>query len=167
MITLHTNYGDISIELDHEHTPITAENFLRYAQEGFYADTLFHRVIPGFMIQGGGHDRDFDLKDTHESIQNEAGAGGKNVRGSLAMARTGHPHSASSQFFINLVDNAFLNYQSDTPQGYGYCVFGHVVQGMDVVDRIAAVKTGHYAGHQDVPVEQVVIERVSLDNSVA
>lgn len=163
MITLHTNYGDIKIALDFEHAPKTAQNFLNYCKKGFYNNTIFHRVIDGFMIQGGGMDAQMLEKDTDAPIKNEANNGLKNKRGSLAMARTMDPHSASSQFFINTVDNDFLNFKSETPQGWGYCVFGNVVEGMDVVDKISKVKTGNYGFHQDVPKESVVIESVCVD----
>lgn len=162
MVTLHTNYGDIEIELDFENTPITAENFLKYAKEGYYDRTIFHRVIGNFMIQGGGFQESMGLKDKKPSIINEADKGGQNKRGAIAMARTSDPQSASTQFFINVVDNNFLNFKSKTPDGWGYCVFGKVVNGMDVVDKIKAVKTTSRAGHQDVPVDDVVIEKVTV-----
>lgn len=162
MIKLHTNHGTITLELDTKATPKTAENFLAYAQEGFYDGTIFHRVINGFMIQGGGFDTDMRQKKTKAVISNEADKGQSNLRGTIAMARTSDPHSASSQFFINVVDNPFLNFKSATDNGWGYCVFGKVIEGMDVVDKIKAVPTTHRAGHQDVPVENVVIERVEV-----
>lgn len=162
MITLHTNYGDISIELDFKSTPTTAQNFLDYAKSGFYNGVIFHRVINGFMIQGGGFDQDMKQKTTKAPIENEADKGGKNLRGSLAMARTSDPHSASAQFFINVVDNAFLNHSAKTSSGWGYCVFGRVTQGLEVLDKIKAVPTTTRAGHENVPVSPVVIEKVSI-----
>ncbi len=161
-VKLHTNLGDIVIELYPEKAPKTVENFLRYVREGFYDGTLFHRVIPGFMIQGGGLTPDMRPKPTHPPIPNEADNGLKNERGTVAMARTSDPHSATSQFFINLKDNPFLDFTSPDPQGYGYCVFGKVVEGMDVVDAIARVPTTSRAGHKDVPVEPVVIEKAEV-----
>ena len=163
MITLHTNFGDIAIELDKENTPVTAENFVNYAQSGFYNGTIFHRVIGGFMIQGGGFDADMKQKTTKETIANEAKKGQKNKRGTVAMARTGDPHSATAQFFINLVDNDFLNFTSESSNGWGYCVFGTVTSGLDVVDKIKAVKTATKGGHQNVPEENVVIEKVTVE----
>jgi peptidyl-prolyl cis-trans isomerase B (cyclophilin B) len=163
MITLQTNFGDIAIELDHENTPITAKNFLEYAKEGFFDGTIFHRVIDKFMIQGGGFQPGMTQKTTKKTIENEADKGQKNMRGTLAMARTSDPHSASSQFFINVVDNNFLNCTSKSPNGWGYCVFGKVVSGMDVVDKIKAVQTTSRGGHQDVPVDDVVIEKVIVN----
>lgn len=163
MITLETNYGPIKVELDYVNTPLTAKNFLEYAKSGFYDDTLFHRVIDSFMIQGGGFDSKMDQKKGRDTIENEADKGQPNNRGTLAMARTGQPHSASSQFFINLKDNTFLNFKNKTPDHWGYCVFGKVVEGMDVVDKIAKVKTTSRSGHQDVPVDHVVIERVVVE----
>ncbi|MDF1797110.1 MAG: peptidylprolyl isomerase [Coxiellaceae bacterium] len=158
MIKLQTNMGDILIELDDKNTPATAENFRQYVKDGFYDGVIFHRVIDGFMVQGGGFDADMNEKETRDSIQNEANKGGSNVVGTLAMARTPDPHSASAQFFINVKDNKFLDFKAETPDGWGYCVFGKVVDGMDVVNKIKDVKTGNNAGHQDVPVEPVVIE---------
>ena len=158
MITLKTNHGDITLELDFDNTPNTANNFLAYAKEGFYNDTIFHRVIDDFMIQGGGFTKDMKQKENNGSIKNEADKGGKNVRGSIAMARTSDPHSASSQFFINVKDNHFLNYESE--DNWGYCVFGKVTEGLDVLDKIKVVKTGFKAGHSDVPLEDVVITEV-------
>jgi peptidyl-prolyl cis-trans isomerase B (cyclophilin B) len=157
MVTLKTNFGDIKIELYTEESPIGCANFLEYVKSGFYKDTLFHRVINGFMIQGGGMDKDFKDKKTNAPIKNEAANQLPNVRGSVAYARTQVVDSATSQFFINLVDNDFLNFRSPTPQGYGYCVFGKVVEGMDVVDKIAKVKTTSRGFHQDVPADPVVI----------
>lgn len=162
MIKLHTNHGVISVELDFEKAPATAENFLQYARDGFYDGTIFHRVINGFMIQGGGMEPGMKEKPNREPINNEADNGLENLNGTLAMARTNDPHSATSQFFINVKDNAFLNHSSPTPQGWGYCVFGKVVEGMDVVEAIKGVKTGSHGMHQDVPVEDVIIERVEI-----
>lgn len=163
MITLHTNHGDIKIELDHQNTPVTAKNFETYAKEGFYNDTIFHRVIDGFMIQGGGFETAMQEKVTKAPIDNEADKGGSNLRGTIAMARTMDPHSASSQFFINVKDNLFLDHKGKTPDGWGYCVFGKVVEGMDVIDSIKGVQTTHRRGHDDVPVDDVVIENVTVD----
>lgn len=162
MITLHTNFGDISIELDFEKAPKSSENFLQYAKDGFYEGVIFHRVIPGFMVQGGGFDADMNQKETREQIENEADNGLKNDRGTLAMARTNDPHSASAQFFINLVDNNFLNHSGKTSQGWGYAVFAKVTEGMDVVDKIKDTPTGSHGGHQDVPRENVIIEKVTI-----
>lgn len=163
MITLHTNFGDISIELDFDKAPKTAANFKQYCEEGFYSDTIFHRVIDGFMIQGGGMNIDMSEKETRDNIENEADNGLKNDRGTLAMARTMEPHSASAQFFINLKDNDFLNHSGKNTQGWGYCVFGKVSEGMDVVDKIKAVKTGNSGFHQDVPKDPVIIEKVTVE----
>ncbi|MHB1238921.1 MAG: peptidylprolyl isomerase [Gammaproteobacteria bacterium] len=162
MIKLHTNRGTIGIELDHEHAPQTAANFLRYARDGFYEGTLFHRVIRGFMIQGGGLDPDMRTKQTQPPIQNEADNGLHNRTGTVAMARTQDPHSATAQFFINVADNAFLDHTAATPAGWGYCVFGRVADGMDVVREVETVGTGSRSGHQDVPTEDVIIERVEV-----
>jgi peptidyl-prolyl cis-trans isomerase B (cyclophilin B) len=162
---METNYGTITIELDAENAPVTTENFLSYVRDGFFTDTLFHRVIPNFMIQGGGFLSGMVQKQTNTPIENEADNGLGNDRGTIAMARTMDPHSASSQFFINLKDNSFLNHTGKNPQGWGYCVFGKVVEGMDVVDKIAAVATGNNAGHADVPVEDVIITNVEETNS--
>lgn len=157
MVTLKTSCGDIRIELFEKEAPETVKNFLAYVDSGFYRDTLFHRVIPSFMIQGGGMDRDFRQKPTNPPVKNEAANQLPNRRGTIAMARTNVVDSATSQFFINLVDNDFLNFRAPTPQHYGYCVFGRVVEGMDVVDKIAKVKTGVRGMHRDVPQEEVVI----------
>lgn len=160
---IETNLGQIFLELDKDNTPKTTENFLNYIQADFYRDTIFHRVIDGFMIQGGGFDASMNQKNPlFDPIENEAKQGKQNKRGSIAMARTSDPHSASAQFFINVKDNHFLNFQSETLQGFGYCVFGEVTQGMEVVDKIKAVKTGHQAGHQDVPKEAVVVHKVEI-----
>lgn len=163
MIKLHTSEGIISLELDAEKAPATVANFERYAREGFYDGTIFHRVIDGFMIQGGGLNADMINKPTHEPIQNEADNGLGNDRGTVAMARTNDPHSATAQFFINVKDNAFLNHRMPSGDGWGYCVFGKVVDGMDVVDRIKSVATTTVSFHQDVPVEPVLIEKVEFD----
>ena len=159
MVKLHTNFGIITLELDQEKAPVTVENFLHYVNSGFYDNTIFHRVIDDFMIQGGGLESDMKQKNTQAPIQNEAANGLKNDAYTIAMARTADVHSATSQFFINVANNGFLNYQSATPQGFGYCVFGKVIEGQDVVDKIKKVKTGNAAGHQNVPVEDVIIEK--------
>ena len=157
MITIKTTFGDINIELFEKESPITTANFLEYVRAGFYNNTIFHRVIPGFMIQGGGFDTDFVQKPTNKPIKNEAANQLSNKRGTLAMARTQVVDSATCQFFISLVDNDFLDYKAPVPQYYGYCVFGKVVSGMEVVDKIAEVQTGSRGMHRDVPVENVVI----------
>ena len=159
---IHTTKGDITVELDEDKAPASVANFRRYAEDGFYNDTIFHRVIPGFMIQGGGHTADMKEKPAREPIANEAHNGLKNTRGTIAMARTSNPHSATSQFFINLVDNGYLNHTSKTQAGWGYAVFGKVVAGLDVIDKIAAVKTGRSGMHRDVPVEDVIIEKTEI-----
>ncbi len=163
-VTMTTSEGTIVLELDADKAPKTVANFLTYAREGFYDGTIFHRVIPNFMIQGGGFTPDMQQKPTHEPIPNEADNGLKNDAGTIAMARTPDPNSATAQFFINVKDNDFLNYRAPTPQGWGYCVFGHVVKGMDVVHRIEHVATGRRHGHQDVPLEPVVIEKVVVED---
>lgn len=162
MIKFETTYGDILIELDHEKAPITAANFEGYVKEGFYDGTIFHRVIDGFMIQGGGFDEKMNQKDTKDEIENEAANGLKNDVYTIAMARTSVPHSATAQFFINVKDNDFLNFRSPDANGFGYCVFGKVVEGQDVVDKIKGVKTGRSGMHQDVPVEAVVITKAEI-----
>jgi len=162
MITFHTNFGDIVIELDFDKAPKSAENFKQYCEEGHYDGTIFHRVIDGFMIQGGGFDADMSQKSTRDSIENEADNGLKNEVGTLAMARTMDPHSASAQFFINVKDNDFLNHTSKDMQGWGYAVFGKVSDGMDVVNKIKGVKTTTRSGHQDVPVDPVVVDKVTV-----
>jgi peptidyl-prolyl cis-trans isomerase B (cyclophilin B) len=162
VVKLSTNFGDITIELDTEKAPITAANFLQYVESGFYENVIFHRVINGFMIQGGGFDTNMKQKPTEAPIKNEANNGLSNDKYTLAMARTSVPDSASSQFFINVSDNDFLNHTAPTPSGWGYCVFGKVVEGMDVVDAIKAVPTTSRAGHQDVPVEPVVILKATI-----
>jgi len=159
MVELHTNHGVIKLELNAEKAPKTVANFLNYVNSGHYNGTVFHRVIDGFMIQGGGFEAGMKQKPTQAPIENEANNGLKNVRGSVAMARTNDPHSASAQFFINVADNDFLNHSSPTPQGWGYAVFGKVVDGLDVVEKIKSVKTGSKGFHQDVPVDDVVIEK--------
>ena len=161
-VTMETSMGTITLELDDAKAPETVANFVRYAKDGHYDGTIFHRVIDGFMIQGGGFTRDMNQKETREPIRNEAMNGLKNLRGTIAMARTMVVDSATSQFFINLVDNAFLDFQNPTPQGFGYAVFGKVVDGMDVADQIAKVKTGFSGPHQNVPEEAIVIKRVVL-----
>jgi len=161
---IKTNHGLIVIELDPQAAPESCANFKQYADEGFYDNTIFHRVIPGFMVQGGGFDSDMNQKSTHANIKNEANNGLKNLVGSIAMARTPDPHSASSQFFINLSDNAFLDFSAETPDGWGYCVFGQTVDGMDSVNAIAKVSTGNNGPHADVPLEAVVIESVRVED---
>jgi len=158
--TLTTNKGVITLELDSVAAPVTCANFKRYADEGHYDGTIFHRVIPNFMIQGGGFTADMNQKSTHDNITNEAANGLKNDLGTVAMARTPDPHSASSQFFINLTNNDFLNFRDESQAGFGYCVFGATTDGKDVVEAIAAVATGSSQGHQDVPTEAVVIESI-------
>ena len=162
MITLCTTMGDISIELDFDAAPITAQNFLQYARDDFYVGTIFHRVIDGFMVQGGGMDIDMVEKDTRETIINEADNGRENVPGTLAMARTSEPDSASSQFFINVAENGFLNHSSKTAQGWGYAVFGDVVGGMEVVENIKSVTTATEGYHRDVPVEIIEITAIQI-----
>jgi peptidyl-prolyl cis-trans isomerase B (cyclophilin B) len=162
MVKLQTNFGVIALELDTGRAPQTVKNFLDYVQAGFYSNTVFHRVIDGFMVQGGGFEPGMRQKPTRETIKNEAGNGLKNDRYTIAMARTSEPHSASSQFFINVKDNDFLNHTAPDAQGWGYCVFGKVVQGQDIVDKIKGVKTGSRGGHADVPVEDVVIEKAEV-----
>ncbi|RPJ45012.1 MAG: peptidyl-prolyl cis-trans isomerase [Betaproteobacteria bacterium] len=162
MIKLHTNLGVITLELDAAKAPDTVANFIQYVNDGHYTNTIFHRVIDGFMIQGGGFEPGMKQKPTREPVQNEANNGLKNSIYTIAMARTSAPHSASAQFFINVGNNDFLNHTAPTPQGWGYCVFGKVVDGTDVVDRIRKVKTGSRGMHQDVPVEDVIIEKAEL-----
>ncbi|VWD11116.1 cyclophilin [Burkholderia lata] len=159
MVELHTNHGVIKLELDAEKAPKTVENFLNYVKKGHYDGTVFHRVINGFMIQGGGFEPGLKQKPTDAPIDNEANNGLKNDNYTIAMARTNDPHSATAQFFINVNDNDFLNHSSPTPQGWGYTVFGKVVEGQDVVDKIKGVKTGNAGFHQDVPADDVVIEK--------
>jgi peptidyl-prolyl cis-trans isomerase B (cyclophilin B) len=162
MIKLHTNHGVISLELDADKAPDTAANFTQYVKDGHYNNTVFHRVIDGFMVQGGGFEPGMKQKPTRDPIQNEANNGLKNDMYTVAMARTSAPHSASAQFFINVSNNDFLNHSAPTPQGWGYCVFGKVVDGTDVVDNIRKVKTGSKGMHQDVPVEDVIIEKAEV-----
>jgi peptidyl-prolyl cis-trans isomerase B (cyclophilin B) len=159
---MHTNFGDITIELNYEKAPITAANFEQYVRDGFYDGVIFHRVIDGFMVQGGGFDVSMDQKETRANIENEADNGLTNDEGTLAMARTMDPHSASAQFFINVGDNAFLNHSGKNSQGWGYAVFGKVVEGMDVVNTIKKVSTTSKSGHQDVPADPVVIESATI-----
>ncbi len=165
MIKMDTNFGAITIELDAVNAPLTVANFKQYIADGFYNNTIFHRVIPNFMIQGGGFNPGMIQKQTMDPIENEADNDLGNDRGTIAMARTNDPHSATAQFFINLKDNTFLNHSGKNPQGWGYCVFGKVTEGMDVVDKIAAVSTGNSAGHADVPVNDVVILNVEDTDS--
>jgi len=161
-VKLHTNHGIITLELDADKAPGTVENFLAYVTSGHYDNTVFHRVIDGFMIQGGGFEPGMKEKPTRDSIKNEADNGLKNTRGAIAMARTNEPHSATAQFFINVVDNDFLDFRAPTPQSWGYCVFGHVSDGLDVVDKIRKATTGNKGFHQDVPKEDIVIERAEI-----
>ena len=162
-IKLTTNQGEITLELDAEKAPNTVKNFVTYVKEGFYEGVIFHRIISNFMAQGGGFTTDFKQKDTHSPIENEADNGLKNDRGTIAMARTSDPHSATGQFFINLVDNDFLNHSSKTSQGWGYAVFGKVTEGMDVVDKMAAIPTGSGGMFpSDVPKEEVIIEKAEV-----
>ncbi len=162
MVVLHTNFGDITVELNTELAPKSCENFLSYAKEGFYDGTIFHRVIDGFMVQGGGFDKDMNQKDVKAPIENEADNGLKNETGTLAMARTMDPHSATAQFFINVKDNDFLNHSGKNAQGWGYAVFAKVTDGMDAVNNIKAVKTGSNGMHQDVPQDEVIINSVTV-----
>ncbi len=164
MVTLHTSFGDIKIALNSEKAPETCANFLQYCRDGFYDNTLFHRVIDGFMIQGGGMASGMEEKETRATIKNEANNGLQNKTGTLAMARTMEPHSASSQFFINVNDNDFLNFKAENSQGWGYCVFAEVVEGMDVVNKIKSVATGNWGYvHQDVPVDEVLITGTTIE----
>jgi cyclophilin family peptidyl-prolyl cis-trans isomerase len=167
MVELKTNMGDIVLALEPGKAPKTVANFLQYVKDGFYDGTIFHRVIDGFMIQGGGFTPDMKQKETRSPIPNEADNGLKNDRGTIAMARTSDPNSATSQFFINVVNNDALNFTSADPQGYGYCVFGKVIRGMDVVDAIRTVQTGNRGPYGDVPVKPVIIEKAILMNSEA
>ncbi len=160
MIVLKTNYGPITVELDFEKAPKSAANFLQYAKDGFYDGTIFHRVIDDFMVQGGGFDTGMQQKPSGDPVENEASNGLSNLIGTLAMARTSDPHSATSQFFINVGDNHFLNHSSETSQGWGYAVFGKVTEGMDVVNKIKGCDTSSQGGHQDVPVNEVMIESI-------
>ncbi len=162
MIKMQTNLGTIEIELDHKKAPLSAANFEQYVKDGFYNNTIFHRVIDGFMIQGGGFEPGMKQKPTRETIKNEANNGLKNLTGTLAMARTSDPHSATAQFFINLKDNGFLDYRSSDTQGWGYCVFGKVTNGMDIVNKIKGQSTTSKGGHQDVPKEDIIIESAEI-----
>ncbi len=162
MVKLHTNYGVITLTLFADKAPKTVENFLTYLRDGFYDNTIFHRVIDGFMIQGGGFEPGMDQKEPNESIENEANNGLANNTGTLAMARTNAPHSATAQFFINVSDNSFLNFRSESADGWGYCVFAEVSEGMDVVNKIKDVKTGRHGPHQDVPLEDVIIQKAEI-----
>ncbi|MFP8965300.1 peptidylprolyl isomerase [Pokkaliibacter sp. CJK22405] len=161
-VILHTNHGDITIALDHDKAPKTAANFEAYVKDGFYNGVIFHRVIDGFMVQGGGFEPGMTQKETNKPIENEADNGLSNTVGSIAMARTMDPHSASAQFFINVSDNTFLNHRAKTMDGWGYCVFGKVTEGMEVVNKIKAVATTFKGGHQDVPVDDVIIESAEI-----
>jgi len=162
MVELQTNHGTIKIELNAEKAPKSVANFLTYVKNGHYDNTVFHRVIDGFMIQGGGFEPGMTQKPTGAAVDNEANNGLKNVKGSVAMARTNDPHSATAQFFINVSDNDFLNFSSPTPQGWGYTVFGQVTEGLDVIEKIRKVKTGSKGPHQDVPVDDVIIEKATV-----
>jgi peptidyl-prolyl cis-trans isomerase B (cyclophilin B) len=162
VVKFTTNFGDFTLELNAEKAPVTVANFLQYVESGFYENVIFHRVIDGFMIQGGGFDLNMKQKATEAEIKNEANNGLANDKYTIAMARTSVPDSASSQFFINAADNDFLNHTAPTSTGWGYCVFGKVVEGMDVVDKIIKVKTTSKAGHRDVPVEPVIIEKAKI-----
>ncbi len=162
MVKLHTTLGDITLELDSEKAPKTVENFLQYVKDGFFDGTIFHRVIDGFMLQGGGFEPDMTQKATRGMLENEAANGLKNDAYTVAMARTPNPHSATAQFFINVSNNSFLNHTAPTPQGFGYAVFGKVIEGKDVVDAMKKVRTGSRAGHQDVPLEDIVITKTEI-----
>ncbi len=162
MIKLHTNHGEITIDLDSEKAPITVQNFIDYVNSGHFDNTIFHRVINDFMIQGGGFESGMNQKKTRSPIHNEADNGLKNYAYTVAMARTSDVHSASAQFFINVADNGFLNYTSPTSEGFGYCVFGKVVEGKDVVDKIKKVETTTQSGHQNVPLEDVVLQKAEV-----
>ena len=162
MIVFDTNFGPFSIELDFEKAPISSENFKKYVESGFYDGTIFHRVINDFMIQGGGFEQGLVEKPSNEPIQNEARNGLSNITGTLAMARTSEPHSASSQFFINVSDNLFLDHKSETTQGWGYAVFGKVTEGMETIEKIKVCRTNSQSGHQDVPEEDVVIKSAKI-----
>ena len=162
MIVFDTNFGPFNIELDFEKAPISSENFKKYVESGFYDDTIFHRVINDFMIQGGGFEQGLVEKSSNEPIQNEARNGLSNITGTLAMARTSEPHSASSQFFINVSDNLFLDHKSETNQGWGYAVFGKVTEGMETIEKIKVCKTNSQSGHQDVPEEDVIVKSAKM-----
>ena len=162
MVKLHTNHGIITIELDEKRAPLTAANFLQYVKDGHYSNTVFHRVINGFMIQGGGFEPGMKQKPTRAPVKNEADNKVKNANYTVAMARTSDPHSASAQFFINVADNDFLNHTAPNPQGWGYCVFGKVTAGTEIVDKIKGVKTGSKGPHENVPLEDVIIKTVRI-----
>jgi peptidyl-prolyl cis-trans isomerase B (cyclophilin B) len=164
MVKIHTNHGVITLTLFTDKAPITVANFLDYVKEGFYDNTIFHRVIDGFMVQGGGFESGMGQKETKATIQNEANNGIANNLGTVAMARTNEPHSATAQFFINVGDNSFLNFRSESTDGWGYCVFAEVSEGMDVVEKIRAVATGNSGHHQDVPVDEVIIQKAEIDD---
>lgn len=164
MVKLHTNYGVITLELFTDKAPKTVANFIEYVKSGFYDNTIFHRVIDGFMIQGGGFEPGMEQKSTNDPVENEANNGVANNTGTVAMARTNDPHSATAQFFINVSDNSFLNFRSESMDGWGYCVFAQVTDGIDVVEKIKAVKTGNAGFHQDVPLEDVVIQKAELED---
>ncbi|MCM2679263.1 peptidylprolyl isomerase [Echinimonas agarilytica] len=157
MVVLHTTFGDIKLKMFEDKAPITVANFLSYVKDGFYDNTIFHRVIDNFMVQGGGFSAGMEEKESNESIRNEANNGLSNKIGTVAMARTQDPHSASAQFFINVADNTFLDFKNESVQGWGYCVFAEVVEGMDVIERIKEVQTGNFGFHQDVPTEEVLV----------
>ena len=161
-VTFETSHGAFVLELDREAAPETVANFLAYVRDGFYEGTIFHRVIAGFMVQGGGFSKEFQQLSTRPPVRNEADRGGRNDRGTIAMARTSDPHSATAQFFINVVDNDFLNHKDPTPQGWGYAAFGRVVEGMETVDRIAAVETGSHGPFNDVPKEMVLVGKTRI-----
>lgn len=163
MVTLHTNFGLIKLALFADKAPVTVENFKSYVKDGHFDGTIFHRVIDGFMIQGGGFTPEMEQKDTKAPIKNEANNRLSNKKGTIAMARTSDPHSATCQFFINVANNNFLDFSSESRDGWGYCVFGEVVEGLDVVEKIKAVRTGRKFGHADVPVDNVVIEKAEID----
>lgn len=162
-VIFHTTMGDITIEVDHENAPKTAENFVQYAEDGFYNGTIFHRIIPNFVVQGGGLTSGLEPKDNRDPIENEANNGIKNLKGSLSMARTMDPHSATSQFFINLKDNDFLDFTSEDIQGWGYAVFAKITDGMEVVEEMAKVETGTFRGHQDVPAQEITITDTTVN----
>ncbi|MBT3520006.1 MAG: peptidyl-prolyl cis-trans isomerase [Gammaproteobacteria bacterium] len=163
MINVKTSLGDIKLELFNDKAPITAENFIKYVESDYFANSIFHRVIKDFMVQGGGFTVEMEEKETMSPIKNEANNMVSNERGTIAMARTNDPHSASAQFFINLKDNVFLDFKSETTQGWGYCVFGKVIEGMGVIDKIAIVDTGSYGPHQDVPKDPIIIKEIIIE----
>ena len=163
IINVKTSLGDIKLELFNDKAPITAENFMKYIESDYFANSIFHRVIKDFMVQGGGFTMEMEEKETMSPIKNEANNMVSNERGTIAMARTNDPHSASAQFFINLKDNVFLDFKSETTQGWGYCVFGKVIEGMEVIDKIAIVDTGSYGPHQDVPKDPIIIKEIIIE----